>query len=141
LVRNLRIEQYVKFLGFRSDIGDLLNISDIVVLPSLWEGLSIALLEAMAAEKPIITTTIGSNLEVVKDGESALLVPPKNSQELAYAIIKLIENPDLAERLARRAKERYKKYYTEDSMLEKYMNLYFFLYNINRNGKLKIKKS
>ncbi|PNV80065.1 MAG: hypothetical protein C0196_03500 [Dictyoglomus turgidum] len=143
LVKNLNIEQYVKFLGFRKDIENLLSISNIVVLPSLWEGLSIALLEAMAAEKPIVTTTIGSNLEVVKGGLSALLVPPKDSGALANAIIKLIENPELASRLAREAKERYEKYYTEDLMLERYMDLYSFLYNIKikRNGERKNKKS
>jgi len=129
LRKKLEIEQYVKFLGFRNDIGDLLNISDIVVLPSLWEGLSIALLEAMAAGKPIVTTTIGSNLEVVRDGESAILVPPKNPELLASAIIKLIENPELANKLATNAKYRYGKYYTENQMLEKYMDLYLCLYD------------
>jgi glycosyltransferase involved in cell wall biosynthesis len=129
LVRKLGIEQYIKFLGFRNDIGDLLNISDIVVLPSLWEGLSIALLEAMAAGKPIVTTTIGSNLEVVRYGESAILVPPKNPELLASAIIKLIENPELANKLATNAKYRYGKYYTENQMLEKYMDLYLCLYD------------
>jgi glycosyltransferase involved in cell wall biosynthesis len=129
LVRKLGIEQYIKFLGFRNDIGDLLNVSDIVILPSLWEGLSIALLEAMAAGKPIVTTTIGSNLEVVRDGESAILVPPKNPELLASAIIKLIENPELANKLATNAKYRYGKYYTENQMLEKYMDLYLCLYD------------
>jgi len=129
LRKKFEIELYVKFLGFRNDIGDLLNVSDIVVLPSLWEGLSIALLEAMAAGKPIVTTTIGSNLEVVRDGESAILVPPKNPELLASAIIKLIENPELANKLATNAKYRYGKYYTENQMLEKYMNLYLCLYD------------
>lgn len=127
LVKALNIEQYVRFLGFRSDIGDLLSISDIVVLPSLREGLSIALLEAMAAGKPIITTTIGSNLEVVKNEVSALLVPPKDSKAIAEAIIKLINNPKSAINFGDEAKKIYQKYYTEDIMLTKYMELYFSL--------------
>jgi len=127
MVEKLNIRRYVKFLGFRKDIGDLLNISDIVVLPSLWEGLSIALLEAMAAGKPIITTTIGSNLEVVKNEETALLVPPKNSESIAEAVIRLINNPEFAKKLGEEAKKTYQKKYTEEIMLNNYANLYFSL--------------
>ena len=61
-------------MGYRNDISNLLVAADIVILPSFREGLSIALLEAMAAEKPIITTDIGSNLTVVNDREEALVV-------------------------------------------------------------------
>jgi len=127
IVEKLNIGRYVKFLGFRKDIGDLLNISDIVVFPSLWEGLSIALLEAMAAGKPIITTTIGSNLEVVKSEETALLVPPKNSESIAEAVIRLINNPEFAKKLGEEAKKTYQKKYTEEIMLNNYANLYFSL--------------
>ena len=96
LIKHLNVEREVRLLGFREDIGDLLNASDLIVLPSLWEGLSIALLEAMAASKPIVTTSIGSNVEVTRNGEAALLVPPKDPLVLSEAILYLIENPSVA---------------------------------------------
>jgi glycosyltransferase involved in cell wall biosynthesis len=134
LIKTLGIEQYVKFLGFRNDIGNLLSISDIVVLLSLWEGLSIALLEAMAAGKPIVATNIGSNSEVIKDGVSGLLVPSKDSKALAEAVMKILLNPDLAKKLGNSARVVYQNYYTEDRMLNEYVKLYISLYKLKIKG-------
>lgn len=122
------VDDKVIFLGFRKDVGDLLAASDLVVLPSLWEGLSIALLEAMAASKPIVTTSIGSNLEVVQDGVSAVLVPPKDPGALAEAIIRLYSNPQLRERLGSEARRVFEERYTEERMLQAYMDLYSMLF-------------
>lgn len=127
LAQKLDISENVLFLGFRSDIGNILNIADIVVLPSLREGLSIALLEAMAAGKVIITTSIGSNKEVIENGVSGILVPLKDSVILAKAILGVLNNKELALRLGENAQNRYMKYYTEEKMLQKYMGLYFEL--------------
>ena len=78
--RNLGVADPVDFLGFREDVSDLLAACDLVVLPSLREGLSIALLEAMAAGKPIIATSIGSHRELVCQAEIARLVAPADVQ-------------------------------------------------------------
>lgn len=126
-VQSLGIQEQVVMLGFRSDIGNLLAASNIVVIPSLWEGLSVALLEAMATGKPIVTTTIGSNLEVIRDRETALLVPPKDPQSLAQAIIELAENPNLAKRIAEKAQALFESNYTEETMLQNYKAVYFKL--------------
>jgi glycosyltransferase involved in cell wall biosynthesis len=123
-VEALGIRSQVRFLGFRNDIGDLLEASDLVVLPSLREGLSIALLEAMAARKPIVTTSIGSNLEVTMQGLVALLVPPKNSTALTEAILRLAFNPREADRLAQAAYAHYLATYTEERMLAAYLERY-----------------
>ena len=125
LAKKLDITNDVLFLGFRSDIGNLLNIADIVVLPSLWEGLSIALLEAMAAGKPIITTNISSNKEVLIDnGYAGLIVPKRNSAALSEAILKLYDNRNLAIELGKRAKEVFYRKYAEENMINKYLELY-----------------
>jgi len=125
--RRLGVEKQVVFLGFRNDIAELLAASDAVVLPSLWEGLSISVLEAMAAEKPIVTTTIGSNQEVLRQGETGLLVPPKRSDRLAQAILALANDPILRRRLGAAAGEVYRERYTEERMVDQYKAEYLEL--------------
>ena len=127
LADDLGLAKDVRFLGFRNDIGDLLAASDIVVLPTLREGLSIALLEAMAACKPIVTTTIGSNLEATHQGQAALLVPVRNPEALAEAIMNFVQNPSV--RLLKSAKARalFCAHYTENQMLDAYRNQYLEL--------------
>jgi glycosyltransferase involved in cell wall biosynthesis len=124
LCRNLRVDQRVTFLGFRNDLGNLLSAADLVVLPSLWEGLSIALLEAMAAGKPIVTTRIGSNLEVVRNEETALLVEPGNVGELVDSILRCSANEALTRELGRNALLAFLRSYTQERMLQDYLHLY-----------------
>jgi glycosyltransferase involved in cell wall biosynthesis len=125
--RRLGVEDQVVFLGFRSDIAELLAVSDAVVLPSLWEGLSISVLEAMAADRPIVTTTIGSNQEVLRHGETGLLVPPKRPDLLAQAILTLANDPLLRKRLGAAARQVYCERYTEERMVDQYRAEYLAL--------------
>lgn len=126
-VRRLGVEKQVEFLGFRTDIGDLLAACDIVALPSLWEGLSISVLEAMAAGKPIVTTTIGSNEELLRHGETALLVPPKRPDMLAGAILELASDRGLGKRLGAAAQSVYLERYTDERMVDQYKAEYIAL--------------
>jgi glycosyltransferase involved in cell wall biosynthesis len=120
----------VTFLGFREDVGDLLAASDLVVLPSLREGLSIALLEAMAAGKPILATSIGSQREVASHADMARLVPPADAPALSEAIQRLAGDPALMERLGANARAVYESRYTADRMLESYKHLYLDLWSV-----------
>jgi glycosyltransferase involved in cell wall biosynthesis len=124
LAISLGLDADAIFIGFRRDMGDLLRAADLVVLPSLREGLSISLLEAMATGKAIITTTIGSNLEATKNGEAAMLVSPKNSEELANAIVELGSEEKKREVLGSKAKDIYQNNYTEERMVKSHRDLY-----------------
>ncbi len=123
-VSSLQVEEYVQFLGFRRDVPALLAASDMVVIPSLWEGLSIGLLEALALAKPVITTTIGSNMEVCRDGQGAVLVPSKDPMALAEAMRHLLTSPDACSDIAQTGHRIYRETYTEERMLDSYMRLY-----------------
>ena len=127
LARNLGVADWVTFLGFREDVSDLLAASDLVALPSLREGLSIALLEAMAAGKPIIATTIGSHKEVASQAEIAHLVRPADAPALCEAILQVASDTALRGRLGTNARTLFENCYTEDRMLSAYKQLYFDL--------------
>lgn len=127
MVREKGVADRVTLLGFRSDIGELLAASDMVVLPSVREGLSITLLEAMAAGKPIIASSIGSNREVAAQVEMARLVPAGNPEALAEAIEYCTRNTPLRARLGASARTLFEHRYTENRMLDEYRNLYLDL--------------
>jgi glycosyltransferase involved in cell wall biosynthesis len=94
------------FLGDRPDVPDLLAAADVLVLPSLFEGLPVSVLEAMAAERPVVATRIGGTDEAVAHELNGLLVPPRDPTALASAIRRLQADPVLARRLAAAGRER-----------------------------------
>jgi glycosyltransferase involved in cell wall biosynthesis len=130
LVDDLGLTSHVRLLGFRADIGNLLAAADLVALPSLWEGLSISLLEAMAAGRPVVTTTIGSNREVTRNGAVASLVPPKDPAALAAAIVALALDPDRRAALGRAGLAEQRSRYTMERMLGAYMEQYDILLDV-----------
>jgi glycosyltransferase involved in cell wall biosynthesis len=118
---NLGIYEKTEFLGQRSDIPYLLKSSDIFVLSSLWEGLPLSVLEAMAAGLPIISTDVGGVKDIVKD--NGILVESDNAEKLYEAIIKLVKNSALREEMGKKSLE-YAKQYDSSIMAEKYAELY-----------------
>lgn len=120
----LGIDHHVMFLGFREDVPALLRAMDIFVLPSLSEGLSLALLEAMAAGKAVVATNVGGNPEVVLDRQTGLLVPSEDAPALADAILLLLRDPALAERLGESGRIRVDKEFSVTAMAQRYDALY-----------------
>ena len=94
MARALGLAERVRFLGYRADIPELLAVCDLFVLPSLYEGLPLAVLEAMAASRPVVATAVGGTDEVVTDGES-YFVPPAEPAALTAAIRTILGDPSL----------------------------------------------
>jgi glycosyltransferase involved in cell wall biosynthesis len=127
LVHSLGLSKQVRFLGFRRDIPAFLAGLDIFVSPSLREGLSISLLEAMAAARPIVTTSIAPNAELIEHEVTGLLVPPRSPKRVAEAIARFVREPRLAQRCAIAARQRVMEHYTIDRMFQETWDLYIGL--------------
>jgi glycosyltransferase involved in cell wall biosynthesis len=113
----LGISDRVRFIGQRTDVVDLLAACDLFVLPSLYEGLPLGLLEAMAAGKPVVATAVGGTTEVVVDGVHGCLVAPRNAVALASAINGLLGDPGRAARMAAGGQVRIKERFSVESMV------------------------
>lgn len=122
-VERLGLQGTVYFLGHRHDVAALLAYADLLVLPSLWEGFPTILLEAMAQGTTVIATAVAGSSELVKNGETGLLVPPRNSDLLAQAILTLLKNPEQAQKLAKNAKD-FARQFTIDKTAAQYAALY-----------------
>lgn len=124
---DLKIEKNVIFAGERSDISEILFSIDIFVLPSLREGLPLAILEAMACGKPVIATNVGGIPEIVKNGVNGILVSPRDPEALYRAMGKLLNNREMREEMGRNGKKMCSESFNFKTMLEKIENLYDFL--------------
>jgi glycosyltransferase involved in cell wall biosynthesis len=108
--RALGLGDRLVFLGFQRDVAAVLTAYDIVVFPSLWEGTPLTAFEALASGKPIVATDADGLLDILTDRKDALIVPKKNPGALARAVIDLVEQPGLAQRLAREAQRTGARY-------------------------------
>jgi sugar transferase (PEP-CTERM/EpsH1 system associated) len=122
--RRLGISERVRFLGDRADVPDLLRGMDVFVLPSLWEGMPNAALEAMAVGLPVVATAVGGTPEVVVDGVTGLLVPPGDPDALAQSIARLLCDPDLRYKMGQAGRERVVKHFSVGRMVEQTEWLY-----------------
>jgi glycosyltransferase involved in cell wall biosynthesis len=115
---------HVSFLGQRADVSELLAGFDVFVLSSTTEGMSIALLEAMAAGCPIVVTAVGGNVELIKHMQTGLVVPPNDESALRGAIGRLLADPVLATRLGTAARAIAEKDHSVKAMTESYEELW-----------------
>lgn len=118
------LQDVIKFLGWRDDVPELLRSLDLWVMPSLYEGFSIALLEAMAAKRPIIATDAGGNAEAVQNKENGLLIQSQSVKELADAILYFFKNQEERIRMGVNAQRTYQKGFTANIMSRKFDALY-----------------
>jgi len=107
------------FTGFRSDIPQLMSSFDIFAMPSLSEGLSSAILEAMASSLPIVASNVGGIPELVRDGENGMLTPPADPAALASAIQRLAENPEESLRMGQHNRRQVEERFTMDHKIIK----------------------
>jgi|SRR5579863_1975122 len=124
LVGELGLSARVHLLGWREDATDLIAIMDVFCLPSLREGFSVALLEAMAHARPIVCTRVAGNPEAVADGETGLLVPVADPAALSKALLELLREREIAREMGRRGRERLIQRFTARKMGEEYSRLY-----------------
>jgi glycosyltransferase involved in cell wall biosynthesis len=118
LAASLGLAQVVHFLGNRKDVPRLLAAMDIFVLPSHSEGVSLAVLEAMAAGLPVIVSEVGGLPEIVQHEDTGLLIPPKDPEALAQSLARVLEEPGLAQRLGQKAREQVQEKYSLERLAQ-----------------------
>jgi glycosyltransferase involved in cell wall biosynthesis len=121
---SLEIRPMVQFLGHRSDAREIIESLDVLVLPSRFEGLPNVVLEAMQSGKPVVATRIAGTSEAVVDGETGILVAPRQPLELARGIRTILADPDLGRRMGRAGQARVEREFRLDSMIQGYAELY-----------------
>ena len=119
-----RLGDRIQFLGERSDVAEILPTFSVFFLPSLVEGMSMALLEAMAAARPIVATRVGGNIELIQDGKTGLLVAPGDSDDMARSALRLLRAPNWAERLGQAAQTVVMEHHSADSMVQRLEGIY-----------------
>jgi len=127
LTAKLGLGEEIVFCGFTADIPSFLATIDVFVLPSLYEGLGVAAIEAMAAGKPVIATQVGGLPELVEDGVTGFLVPPGDPEALASSISRLLSREGLMEQMGRNAWERVQRHFTMEQMAKKNEDYYYEL--------------
>jgi glycosyltransferase involved in cell wall biosynthesis len=124
LAGTLGVEKNIRFLGLRKDPLAILKISDVFCLPSRTEGLSNALLEAMACSLPCVATNVGGNPELVKDGKNGFLVPSEEPEAMASRITDLLQDRELARRMGACGRRSVEDNFTVGHMVGRLVELY-----------------
>lgn len=122
-VKQLNLEKMIRFLGRRNDVPDLLKQLNLMVLPSLYEGLPINILEGMAAGVPVIATDIPGTRELVRHNVTGWLVPPRDPWKLGKMILQVIRNQEMADKIRRQAFDELTRY-SIDTSAECYAKIY-----------------
>jgi glycosyltransferase involved in cell wall biosynthesis len=122
--RATKMGDSIRFIGSRDDVATVLAAADLVVQSSLYEGFPNAMLEAMAAGRPVVATAVGGTAEAVVAERTGVLVPPRDSAALAAAMVRLLGDRDLAERFGRAGQARVSSEFSVSQMVRRYADLY-----------------
>lgn len=124
LAKRLGIHDRVVFTGFRQDVPTLTHLFDVAVLPSFFEGMGRAIIEAQAAGKPVIASCVGGIPDLIVEGQTGLLVEPGNVEQLAEAIWRLYTQPELRRQLGQAAQRAVDGRFEANAMVQQIVNLY-----------------
>ena len=117
-IRDKHLERHVFLAGFRTDVIELTKAFDVFAMSSIGEGTCTALVDAMAASRAAVATSVGGIPEVMVDGETGFLVPPRDHVAMAERIVLLLKNPDLRTQMGQAALERARTQFTVERMVE-----------------------
>lgn len=120
----LGLRDSVTFTGRREDVPQIMLALDVLVMPSLWEGFGLVLLEAMSAGKPIVASRVGAIPEIVLDGETGLLVPPGDPHSLAQALLEVLRDPEQGRRMGRKGRVRLEREFSVEKMVRATERIY-----------------
>jgi glycosyltransferase involved in cell wall biosynthesis len=123
-IKDKHLEKHVFLAGFRPDILSVHKAFDVFVMSSVTEGLGTSLLDAMACGRPIVATTAGGMPEVVADGETGILVPPRDADALAAGIVRLLKDATLRARMGAAGERRVRKFFSAERMVQDTLELY-----------------
>jgi len=112
------------FVGYQTDTPPYYSLMDVFVLPSFFEGLPGVVLEAMAMQKPVIATNVGGTADLVSNGENGFLVSPRNSEEIAFGLEKLVSQPDLASKMGKTGRQIVEKDFQWDRIVDRVEMIY-----------------
>lgn len=130
LAAQLGLGKHVTFTGFRKDIPDCMRAFDCFISPSLSEGLGLNILEAMATRLPVVITGVGGILDFAEDEVNSLIIETRSAEDLADKLIRILESPELAERLASRGRDRVVRDFSIQSMGQNTLRVYHKLLNL-----------
>ncbi|MBI9047331.1 MAG: glycosyltransferase family 4 protein [Anaerolineaceae bacterium] len=125
----LGVTTHLRFLGVRRDIHNIMKICDVMVMSSLWEGFSLAMLEGMAMGLPVIGTEVVGIKEMLGENIRGLVVPPQNPEALANAIIQMMENDIARDQFGKSGQEYVQERYSMDVMCQKYEEFFSYIEN------------
>ena len=123
-IKSLGVENSIEFLGFREDPWNWINRAQFVILPSLWEGLPLTILEAFSLGKTVVASNIDGNSEVVEHQKTGLIFKNMDVEDLAQKVVEMFEKPEMREDLSARAHILFKEKYTHEIMISGYAQVY-----------------